>query len=112
MTYAERHAATLEAVGKMKFSESFVRLMTTPYAKQALERGEVCHDDVTGELLTEEWFERDKQKHIPIGVPNGGLLGFKLAEDGHSYEPISMPGMELRQVANGQEQRLQLEEGK
>ena len=28
-----------------------------------------------------------------------------------TIEPIAMPGMQLRQVANGQEQRLQLEDG-
>ena len=116
MTYAERHAATMAEVGKMKFSESFVHLMTTPVAKLALERGEECHDDVTGELLTEELFDRDKQKYIPVGVPNSGILGFKKvdAKDGIGYEyaPIAVPGAELRQVQSGASQVPQLEDGR
>jgi hypothetical protein len=116
MTYAERHAATLESLKKMQFSDNFVHLMTTPVCKLALERGEVCHDDVTGELLTEELFDRDKQKYIPIGVPNSGILGFKKvdAKDGIGYEyaPINVPGAEMRQVQSGTVDRKQLEEGR
>ena len=111
MNYSERHQATQEAIAKMKFSENFMHLMTTPVAKLALERGEECRDDVTGELLTEEMFARDKQKYVSQGLPNGGILGFKRSESGEGYEPISVPGAELRQVANGLEQRLQLEDG-
>ena len=57
MTYEERHAATLESLRKMDSPDNFVHLMTTPVWKLALERGEVCHDDVKGELLTEEMFD-------------------------------------------------------
>ena len=112
MNYSERHQATQEAIAKMKFSENFMHLMTTPVAKLALERGEECRDDVTGELLTEEMFARDKQKYVSQGLPNGGILGFKRSESGEGYEPISVPGAELRQVASGVSQVPQLEDGR
>ena len=109
MNYSERHQATREAIAKMKFSENFMHLMTTPVAKLALERGEECRDDVTGELLTEEMFARDKQKYVSQGLPNGGILGFKRSESGEGYEAINVPGAELRQVASGHVDRPQLE---
>ena len=116
MTYRERHEATMEAVRKMKFTDNFVHLMSTPYAKLALERGEVVEDidfdgTHTGKFLTAEWFEDDKKKYVPVGLPSGGILGFKKAESGEGYEAISVPGAELRQVASGQVDRPQLGEG-
>jgi hypothetical protein len=114
MTYFERHAATMGAVKKMKFSAEFVHLMTTPVAKLALERGEVVEDidfdgTHTGKFLTQELFEDDKKKYVPVGLPSGGILGFKKAESGEGYEAISVPGAELRQVASGKVDRPQLE---
>jgi hypothetical protein len=109
MTYQERHAATMEVVKGMKFSENFVHLMTTPVAKLALERGDISQDDVTGEILTEEIYEREKAKNLRLGVPNAGLLGFKKAEEGEGYEAINIPGSELREMASGVGQKLQLE---
>lgn len=47
MTLAERHAATQQAVQKMKWSKTFVRAMTTPITLQMLERGQV-RDPMTG----------------------------------------------------------------
>lgn len=116
MTYPERHEATMEAVRKMKFTDNFMHLMTTPVAKLALERGEVVEDidfdgTHTGKFLTAEWFEDDKKKYVPVGLPSGGILGFKKAESGEGYEAISVPGAELRQVASGQVDRPQLGEG-
>jgi hypothetical protein len=99
MTYAERHAATMEAVGKMKFSENFVHMLTTPVAKLALERGETVRDPDTGEVLTERIYDEHKQKNLGIPVRNVGILGFKRAKDGHSYEAICVPGAGLKQVA-------------
>ena len=116
MTYPERHEATMEAVRKMKFTDNFMHLMTTPVAKLALERGEVVEDidfdgTHTGKFLTHEWFEDDKKKYVPVGLPSGGILGFKKAESGEGYEAISVPGAELRQVTSGQVDRPQLGEG-
>jgi hypothetical protein len=117
MTYAERHEATMEAVKRMKFSENFMHLMTTPVAKLALERGEVVEDidfdgTHTGKFLTAEWFEDDKKKYVPVGLPSGGILGFKKAESGEGYEAISIPGAELRKVASGVNNSLHLEDGR
>jgi hypothetical protein len=112
MTYPERHEATMEAVKKMKFTDNFVHLMSTPYAKLALERGEVCIDDVTGEQLTEEMFQRDKEKNLRLSPPNMGLIGFKKLEDGEGYESIRrVPAVEKLGIASGQVDRMQLEEG-
>ena len=77
----------------------------------ALERGDESKDDVTGEVLTEEIYEREKAKNLRLGVPNAGLLGFKKDEEGEGYEAINIPGSELRQVASGVGQKLQLEDG-
>ena len=112
MTYSERHEATKDIISKMKFSENFMHLMTTPVAKLALERGEECKDDVTGELLTEEMFARDKEKNLRLGVPNAGLLGFKKAEEGEGYEAINIPGSEQREISSGQVDRPQLGGGR
>jgi hypothetical protein len=112
MTYPERHAATMEAVKKMKFSENFVHLMTTPVCKLALERGETVVDDVDGRLLTEQLFLEEKEKYVRVELPNGGLLGFNRSESGEGYDPISVPGAELRQVSSGQVDRMQLEDGR
>jgi hypothetical protein len=112
MTYPERHQETLKVISKMEFSENFVHLMTTPVAKLALERGDISQDDVTGEILTEEIYEREKAKNLRLGVPNAGLLGFKKAEEGEGYEAINIPGSELRQVASSVGQKLQLEDGR
>ena len=117
MTYPERHEATMEAVRKMKFSDNFMHLMTTPVAKLALERGEVVEDidfdgTHTGKFLTQEWFDKDKQKYVPVGLPNGGILGFKRSETGEGYGTINVPGAELRQVSSGQMDRMKLEDGK
>ncbi len=109
MTYPERRAATLEVISKMKFTENFVHLMTTPYARLALERGEECRDDVTGELLTEEMFARDKERYKRISPPNTGILGFKKAENGEGYEAIKVKGFENAQIESSVGQRLQLE---
>lgn len=111
MTYAERHAATMEAVKKMKFSDNFVHLMTTPVSRIMLDRGEVGYDDVTGELLTEEWFAKDKEKNNRLAPPNAGILSFKKAEDGEGYTMHHVPGAELRQVQSGVQQVPQLGEG-
>ena len=115
MTYPERHEATMEAVRKMKFTDNFMHLMT-PVAKLALERGEVVEDidfdgTHTGKFLTQEWFEEDKKKYVPVGLPSGGILGFKRSETGEGYETINVPGAELRQFASGVSQVPQLGEG-
>jgi hypothetical protein len=112
MTYPERHAATLESIKKMKFSDNFMHLMTTPYGKLALERGEKCRDDVTGELLTEEMFQRDKEKYKRIAPPNIGILGFKRAESGEGYDAIKVKGFEKVQIESSVGQKLQLEDGR
>ena len=39
MTYAERHAATMESVKKMQFSANFVHLMTTPSCETGFRAG-------------------------------------------------------------------------
>lgn len=116
MTYEERHAATMESVRKMKFSENFVHLMTTPVCKLALERGEVVEDidfdgTHTGKFLTQERFDKDKKEYVPVGLPSGGILGFKRSETGEGYDPISVAGAELRQFASGVSQVPQLGEG-
>jgi hypothetical protein len=111
MSYPERHEATKDIISKMKFSENFMHLMTTPVAKLALERGEECKDDVTGELLTEEMFARDKERYKRISPPNDGLLSFKKAENGEGYESVNIPGFETAQIESGLSQRLQLEDG-
>jgi len=109
MSYAERHAATMAEVAKMKFSAEFVHLMTTPVAKLALERGEECRDSDTGELLTPELFEEHRQKSLKIAVPNGGILGFKKSDEG--YESIRVPGFVPPEIASSEKQKLQLEDG-
>jgi hypothetical protein len=106
MTYAERHAATMDAVKKMKFSDNFMHLMTTPVAKLALERGEESRDDKTGELLTEEIFRQHKEQNPRLAVRNVGILGFKKAESGEGYEAICVPGMELRKVASSSDLKM------
>ena len=106
MTYSERHQATMETVRSMKFSENFVHLMTTPVAKLALERGDESKDDITGQILTEEIYEREKEKNLRLGVPNAGLLGFTKTEEGDGYAAINVPGTELRQVASGEALKL------
>lgn len=106
MTYSERHAATMESVKKMKFSENFVHLMTTPVAKLALERGEEVTDSDTGEILTPEIFEAHRQKDLKIPVPNGGILGFKKADDG--YESIRVPGFVAPQIETSESQTPKL----
>lgn len=112
MTYDERHAATMEAVKLMKFSKNFMHLMTTPYAKLALERGEICVDDVTGEILTEEMFQRDKEKNLRLSPPNSGLIGFKKLECGEGYESIRrVPAAESLGITNGVTQTQQLGDG-
>ena len=116
MTYPERHEATMEAVRKMKFTDNFMHLMTTPVAKLALERGEVVEDigfdgTHTGKFLTQEWFDKDKKEYVPVGLPSGGILGFKRSETGEGYETINVPGAELRQFASGVSQVPQLGEG-
>lgn len=112
MPYEERHEATMETVAKMKFSDNFVHLMTTPTAKLALERGEEVRDDKDGRLLTVEEFEADKQKYIRQGLPNGGILGFKRSESGEGYDSINVPGAEMRQVQSAQVDKLMLEDGR
>jgi hypothetical protein len=113
MTYPERHAATLEVISKMKFSDNFMHLMTTPYGKLALERGEECKDDATGELLTEDMYARDKEKNLRIAPrTGGGLLGFKRAENGEGYGTIRrVPAIETMEITSGQSEILQLEDG-
>ena len=106
MTYAERHAATMQSVQKMKFSANFVHMMTTPVAKLALERGEVVKDDVTGEILTERIYDDHKEKNLRISVPNGGILGFKKADDG--YESIRVPGFVAPQIETSESQTPKL----
>lgn len=110
MTYAERHAATMEAVRKMKFSENFVHLMTTPVCKLALERGETVVDDVDGRLLTEKLFLEEKEKYVREGGPL--LLGFKKAKSGEGYETIHVPVAARKQVESGVSNSLQLEDGR
>jgi len=80
--------------------------MTTPTARLALERGEIVTDDQTGEVLTEEVWEREKAKNLRLGIPNAGLLGFKKAVEGEGYETFYVPGSELRQVASGEQLKL------
>ena len=111
MTYPERHAATMDSVKKMKFSENFVHLMTTPVCKLALERGEIVIDDEDGRLLTEQLFLDEKEKYVRSALRSGGILGFKRSESGEGYAPISVPGAELRQVESGVSQTPQLEDG-
>jgi hypothetical protein len=110
MTYTERHQETVKVMQRMKFSENFVHLMTTPVAKLALERGDESKDDITGEILTEEIYEREKEKNLRLGVPNAGLLGFKREGDG--YGMIKVPGSELREISSSVGQKLQLEDGR
>ena len=110
MTYAERHAATMEAVRKMKFSENFVHLMTTPVCKLALERGETVVDDVDGRLLTEKLFLEEKEKYVREAGPL--LLGFKRSESGEGYDPIHVPVAVRNQVESGVSKSLQLEDGR
>jgi hypothetical protein len=106
MTYPERHAATMEVVGKMKFTENFVHLMTTPVAKLALERGEECKDNVTGELLTEELFQRDKERYKRIAPPNSGILYFEKAGVGEGYKSVNVSGFEATQIESGETLKL------
>jgi len=113
MTYEERHAATMEVVAKMKFTENFVHLMTTSVAKLALERGEEVRDDVDGRLLTEEWLEADKMKYVrDYSLPRmaSGLIGFKKSEEG--YESIRVPAPKQGEISSGVvSQAPQLEDG-
>ena len=111
MTYPERHAATMEAVKRMKFSENFVHLMTTPVCKLALERGETVVDDVDGRLLTEQLFLEEKEKYVREATAGPVLLGFKRSESGEGYETIHVSGAELRKVSSGVSQVPQLEDG-
>ena len=111
MTYAERHAATMESVKKMQFSANFVHLMTTPVAKLALERGEEVKDTDTGEILTPEIFDAHKEKSLKIPVRNAGVLGFKRAKDGEGYEAIKVPGFVPPEIASTETPKLQLEGG-
>jgi hypothetical protein len=119
MSYAERHAATLVAIKRMKFSDNFVHLMTTPVAKLALERGEVVEDydfngQKTGRILTDEWFEADKKDYVrDYSLPGmaRGIIGFKKAESGEGYEVIRVPVARQGEIANGQVDRLKLEAG-
>jgi hypothetical protein len=86
--------------------------MTTPYGKLALERGEECKDDVTGELLTEEMFARDKEKNLRILPRTGdGLLAFKKEDDGEGYRDVKIPLAALKEISEGKVKRLQLEDG-
>ncbi len=113
MTYPERHQETVKVISKMKFSENFVHLMTTPVAKLALERGDESKDDVTGEILTEEIYEREKAKNQRI-LPRtgGGLLGFHKEEDGEGYHTIRrVPAAEMMKIEGGGNQQLRLEDG-
>ena len=118
MTYAERHAATMEAVRKMKFSENFMHLMITPVAKLALERGEVVEDidfdgTHTGKFLTQEWFDKDKKEYVrDYSLPGmaSGVIGFKKSEEG--YETIRVPSPRQGEIASGQVDRMQLEDGR
>jgi hypothetical protein len=103
MTYAERHAATMDAVKRMEFSNNFVHLMTTPAAKLALERGEIVTDDVTGEVLTEKIYDEHAEKSLKLPIRSGGILGFKKAKDRDGYEAICVPGMERRQMATNED---------
>lgn len=112
MTYAERHAATKEAIKQMKFSENFVHLMTTPVCKLALERGDVVVDDVDGRILTEKLFLEEQAKYVRQGFPNLGILGFKRSESGEGYEAITIPGAELRKIQSEASQLPQLEDGR
>ena len=113
MTYDERHAATMDAVKKMKFSAEFCHLMTTPTAKLALERGEEVKDTDTGEILTHEIFDAHKQKSLKIPVRNAGILGWKRAESGEGYEAIKVPGFIPPEITSGDgvTPKLQLEDG-
>jgi len=99
----------MEAVKKMKFSENFVHLMTTPVCKLALERGETVVDDVDGRLLTEKLFLEEKEKYVREGGPL--LLGFKKAKSGEGYETIHVPVAARKQVESGMSSSLQLGEG-
>jgi hypothetical protein len=112
MTYPERHAATMEAVRKMKFSENFVHLMTTPVCKLALERGETVVDDVDGRLLTEQLFLEEKEKYVREATVGPVLLGFKRSGSGEGYEPIYVPVAARNQVDSGVSNSLQLEDGR
>ena len=116
MTYEERHAATMEAIKKMEFSEQFVHLMTTPVCKLALERGEIVVDDVDGRLLTEQLFLEEKEKYVRESTAGPILLGFKKvqADDGIGYEyaTINVPVAAGKQVESGISNSLQLEDGR
>jgi hypothetical protein len=98
---------------KRKNPADFMHLMTTPYGKLALERGEECKDDATGELLTEDMYARDKEKNLRIAPrTGGGLLGFKRAENGEGYGTIRrVPAIETMEITSGQSEILQLEDG-
>jgi hypothetical protein len=111
MTYPERHAATLEVISKMKFSENFIHLMTTPVCKLALERGETVIDDVDGRLLTEQLFLEEKENYKRISPPNTGILGFKRSENGEGYEAINVKGFENAKIESSVGQQLQLKDG-
>jgi hypothetical protein len=112
MTYPERHAATMEAVKRMKFSENFVHLMTTPVCKLALERGETVVDDVDGRLLTEQLFLEEKEKYVREATAGPILLGFKRSGSGEGYDPIHVPVAVRNQVESGVSKSLQLEDGR
>jgi hypothetical protein len=116
MTYDERHKATMEAVKRMRFSENFVHLMTTPVCKLALERGETVVDDVDGRLLTEKLLLEEKEKYVREPGAGPLLLGFKKvkADDGIGYEysTIHIPVAARNQVESGVNNMLQLGEGK
>ena len=114
MSYAERHAATMEAVRKMKFTENFVHLMTTPVAKLALERGEEVRDDEDGRLLTVGEFEADKQKYArDFSLPGiaHGVLGFRKSKSGEGYEPIRVRAPKQGEIASAVEEHPMLESG-
>jgi hypothetical protein len=112
MTYPERHEATMEAVKKMKFSDNFVHLMTTPVCKLALERGETVVDDVDGRLLTEKLFLEEKEKYVREATAGPVLLGFKRSETCEGYEPIHVPVAARKQIESGMSGNLQLEDGR
>ena len=112
MTYPERHEATMEAVKRMKFSENFVHLMTTPVCKLALERGETVVDDVDGRLLTEQLFLEEKEKYVREATAGPILLGFKRSGSGEGYDPIHVPVAVRNQVESGVSKSLQLEDGR
>ena len=110
MTYSERHQATMDSVGKMKFSAEFCYMMTTPVAKLALERGEPVVDTDTGEVLTAEIYEAHKEKSLKIPVRNA-VLGFKRSESGEGYEAVTVPGFVAPEITSSEAPKLQLEDG-